>query len=1727
MIATRSITTIASLILGLSICSSAYAAATDISSVPLNTFQATSSADVKPNVMFILDDSGSMGWDYLPDWANDNSPPDYYFKNSAFNGVAYNSSLIYTPPVTYDASGAINTTLYISMTGVSAATGGDGTATSGSPNWKAVKNDGFGIQSAGTSNLVNNAFFYTSIAGEYCSEVSFRNCTTATVPTTIGSVTYSLPAILRWCDSTGLTTCKATNGGAYVNRRMAIPRSATITVSGSVSTSVTGITVNSQQIMSGTAAASTTSSTVATNIAAQINLCSNNIVGNCQVLGYTASVSGSKVTIFAPATINYTPVVTPSPLTGGMTFTTTSFVAGTVPGENLRTTITPSINSYTYAGTASKAPGRTDCAGTTCTYTEEMTNYANWWAYYHTRMQMMKTAASQAFSNLDSALDVSNNVSRFRVGYMSINNNTGADFVNMGEFKTTQKNNWYTKFLNALPGNSTPLREALADAGRIYAGKKNGSTYNGVIVTDPLQYSCQANYTILSTDGFWNGNAGYKLDGTTAVGNVDAGLGRPYSDGASVTQQTRTSTLQSRTITSQLQIQTSSLQKQISQLQKKTSSLQSSTSQLQVSTSANSGSTWSAWSNTVSCTWDNSGPTRTKCQYLAYTAPATVASCTALAQGTSTSNGQTWAGPAKACTYTAWSAPVGVSTCTNVNQSTGPTNYTVGTATQCNTVVTSAYANSASCTVAATPDINGYTTQCQYSPATWTAWANTASCTPAAKSTGPNYTVGTAIQCQTLTTNGPWVNAASCTASSTQGCQYTAWTSWSNVGTCSAIAQSSSPNYTVATARECSTSSSGGTSDTLADVAAYYYGTDLRSPTATGADATGTCTGPIIAPSITANNLCDDNVKSFGRDVATRQHMTTFTLGLGAEGAMVYSKAKSYDYWKDISGDFYDIKNGTTANPTNGICSWQTSGSCEWPAPAANSLNNIDDLWHAAVNGRGTYFSASDPETLSYSISSTLKTINNTPKPGTAAAAASSNPNISSSDNFVFSSSYKSVEWFGELIRQQLDATTGTLTSPQWSAMSLLDCATTPWTANTAYVVGQTYNYGSKCYKVALNYTSGATFDATVGVVTTVDTSSTAKIVLNTSTTPVDVTPLASRTIYTTNGSALIPFTWAGLSATQKVYFTAPAVTYVNSTTGLSQFCTIGACLTASEQSNTTTASGGAAGENMVNFLRGDRTNEGTFYRARTHVLGDIISSEGRYVKKPLFQYTDSGYSAYVDSVATRKGMVYVAANDGMLHAFEADSGQETWAYIPGLVLPQIYRLADKDYTNLHRYFVDGTPEVGEICPNAPASCSSSQWKTILVGGLNLGGKGFYAMDVTNPDAPVLLWEISNTTSGFSNLGYSFSNPRITKLKDGRWVVIFASGYNNADGAGHVYVVNAQTGGLISDISNGTGNATTPSGLARISAHVPQSSTNNTTQAVYGGDLLGNLWRFDINGDIGTPGYDAQLLVTLKDAGGTPQPITSKPTMTSVVGVVSGVSTVYPVVFVGTGRYLGVSDVTPTSTQVESFYGIKDNLGTTTYGNPHTAANGFIQQVMLDTTCPSGAPVSICTPNQQVRTITSNAVDWGVKNGWYFDFVAASERSVTDSSLGISTLVFTTISPLGSTADVCGDPNGSSGTSFACAVDYMTGGAVTGSYNVACTSLGAGIATRPVLIELSDGTVVELIRKGKVTDDPDPTPPGGTTTGGTDMGDTQIVRPTIKPLTAGGARRVSWRKLQM
>lgn len=1293
---------------------------------------------------------------------------------------------------------------------------------------------------------------------------------------------------------------------------------------------------------------------------------------------------------------------------------------GTSPATPVRGTCYPDTSYTRVTVSSTSGPGGTD----------ERQNFANWYTYYRDRMHTMKSAAGLAFK------DINNN---YRVGFSTIGytgtDSTNSKFLQISDFDATQKASWYAKLYGTTPGGYTPLRAALAKAGRMYAGQ----LLTGA--NDPVQYSCQQNFTILSTDGYWNTNdetSTYgpdKINGSTNVGQQDGTAPRPMNDGSTSvrsTSQLQMSQAQISQSTSQLQYRTYQEQQRTQQIQQGTNSIlkvtgqlyrlrsydygvtwedyndrtsctpdtsgsqqdQCVVGQLYSRTSSNSGSTWSSWSTAANCVVDNQGSSRTDCRLDQNWVSAT--SCTQVYSGSNSVDCQT-----------------GTATWTNASSCT-PSGSTV-----CQTTDTG-WVNVASCTPSG--PTNGRTVSCQTAD---TGWVGTDVCTP-----DTNATDGNTTDCQTVTTGPTYVSScasqtasagnnwmdvvcttteispatgvASCTpvapsaANSyvTTSCN-TVTTGPTSVTSCTAAPASAANNYTATT---CS-AGSGGYSDSLADVAMYYYQTDLRTSTL------GNCSGGLqlnlttcLAGSTPDNcGVCENNVPGSGVDINPSQHMTTFTLGLGVDGTLGYAD----NYLSGGSTDYNAIVQGTK----------------NWPNPITNTgAERIDDLWHAAVDGRGVYYSARDPDTLVTGISNALAGV--TARAGSAAAAATSNLEPVAGDNYLFVALYRTVFWDGDLQARTIDPVTGTIsTDPIWTAQPLLDL------------------------KVAANS----------------DT----------------------RTIYTFDSGAsskLKPFLWANLTASERGYFDSVC-------TGAAQLSQC-ASLTTAEQAL-------AVGANLVNYLRGQNGYEGTLYRDRDHVLGDMVTSQPVYVKKPPFTYADSGYATFRDSTqAGRAPMVYVAANDGMLHAFDADTGQESWAYVPPAIMSNLYRLADKTYSANHRFYVDGSPTVVDICPNAPSgTCTGAQWKTILVGGFNAGGRGYYALDITDPAAPKAMWNF--TVANDNDMGYSFGNPIVTKRKDGTWVVVVTSGYNNilpGSGIGYLFVLNASTGQLLEKISTGVGDTATPSGLAKLNVWV-DLATDNTAQRFYGGDLQGNLFRFELDAGTppATPVSTAGSSVTLAQLGAT-QPITTKPELTLVpYGDVN-----YPAVMFGTGRYLGLTDLSNTDQQ--TIYAIKDDLSSTGLGAVRT--NGvLVQQTLSNFTGTSG---------EQLRTTSNNPVDWGAKSGWYLDLnpsnASPGERVNVDVQLQLGSLTVATNVPSDNACNV-------GGYAFLYNLDFKTGQYLqtatleTAGSRLPSNALVAGMNT----IRLQSGKILTIITDtaGGITSQETPTAVSG----------------------SGTASRVSWREL--
>jgi type IV pilus assembly protein PilY1 len=479
-----------------------------------------------------------------------------------------------------------------------------------------------------------------------------------------------------------------------------------------------------------------------------------------------------------------------------------------------------------------------------------------------------------------------------------------------------------------------------------------------------------------------------------------------------------------------------------------------------------------------------------------------------------------------------------------------------------------------------------------------------------------------------------------------------------------------------------------------------------------------------------------------------------------------------------------------------------------------------------------------------------------------------------------------------------------------------------------------------------------------------------------------------------------------------------------------------------------------ADGQALLAWVRGDRSREGVSLRQRAHLLGDIIDAEPVYVKGAQISLVNPGFTAFQTSIAARTPMVYQAANDGMLHAFDAATGVERWAYVPSGALASFPQLAAPLYS--HRFVVDGTPTVGDVN-------FGGAWHTVLVGGLRGGGAGYYALDITSPAASgeggvaaKVLWEFPNAGTPASvrnNLGLSFGKPVIVETTAAGWVVLVTSGYNNTagDGRGHLYVLSIADGSVIADLVTTAGSAATPSGLAHVSAFTDNSRASAVAKYAYGGDLLGNLWKFDLSG-ASAASWSVSQFAVMRDGTGNPQPIAAAPELGNIDGK--------PLVSVGTGKLLGDSDVTNMS--VQSIYTMLDN---------GTALGDVRGGALVRRT-------AVVAANQN-RTITGDPIDWSSKRGWYLDLPGLGERANTDPSIAFGALVFTTNEP---------SPLECSSKNFIYALDETQGvqqpdknfDTVTG-LPWAGLYLGNTMASRPVLIALPSGKVDALVHQADNT----------------------------------------------
>lgn len=427
--------------------------------------------------------------------------------------------------------------------------------------------------------------------------------------------------------------------------------------------------------------------------------------------------------------------------------------------------------------------------------------------------------------------------------------------------------------------------------------------------------------------------------------------------------------------------------------------------------------------------------------------------------------------------------------------------------------------------------------------------------------------------------------------------------------------------------------------------------------------------------------------------------------------------------------------------------------------------------------------------------------------------------------------------------------------------------------------------------------------------------------------------------------------------------------------------------------------------EMIVNYLRGETANEAPNagnLRKRSSILGDISNSSPAFVAEPVDRNYGrhswagaSTYNAFVANNKTRAARIYVGANDGFLHAFDANNGTETFAYMPKQMLNASTDLAS--YSNPfyeHKYFVDGSPIVADVYLDGA-------WKSIMVGSLGRGGNSLFALDVTNPGseftAANVLWD-----KAFDKLGTITSKPVVTRLNNGSWAIVVGYGYNNSGNNSGLLVIDIKTGNVLASIDATDTVDANAHGLGQVEGW--DADRDGITDWFFAGDLKGNVWKFDLSGKFTSEwkvAYSGFPLYKAKNAANQAQAITGGLTLSSEA------ATGQLWVFFGTGKMLEAADLN--NTNVQTWYGIQDVAGIVDRSH-------LKQRFMQNVTYQNGSETR---PARSITEATEN--DMAGSKGWYIDLIDTKERIVSRPVMAGNSLVVSTAIPSGDDCRPAGD----------------------------------------------------------------------------------------------------------
>lgn len=531
-------------------------------------------------------------------------------------------------------------------------------------------------------------------------------------------------------------------------------------------------------------------------------------------------------------------------------------------------------------------------------------------------------------------------------------------------------------------------------------------------------------------------------------------------------------------------------------------------------------------------------------------------------------------------------------------------------------------------------------------------------------------------------------------------------------------------------------------------------------------------------------------------------------------------------------------------------------------------------------------------------------------------------------------------------------------------------------------------------------------------------------------------------------------------------------------------------------------------GSARLDYLRGSTTHEGTGnnYRVRadSFKLGDIVNSTPVFVGSPpnLPALETDPHSDFRTTYVSRREIIYVGANDGMLHGFDGSTGQEKISFVPTAVFPNLSKLTYLAYS--HNYFVDGAPTVGDAYGafrNINSSCGTECWRTVLVGAMGAGGKGVFALDVTDPDgdnisglsfsetnaANIVLWEMQATGENISDLGYVYGQPTIAKVRTGAnsyaYAAIFGNGYNSTSERPILYIVNVVDGSIIKKVVL---NSTTGTGNGLGSPAVIDTDGDYVADLVYAGDINGSLWKIDITAtnlnSWKSPLTSQAALFVATDASSAVQRITQRPEVSSHPAGQSGY-----MVYFGTGRYFVAGDNSASASPVNTFYGIWDR----NENNQDTVPRDTLLQQVFSTATVASTTVRSVTnttitwcDNNNVSTCTCPSNGSGECMGWRDDLLTTASDSLGEMSVSnpvllggtVPRIIFTTLIPQS-------DPCSYGGTSWLMELNPTNGGRLSeqvfdingdgtitsadkigGTTPVAGISPGIGIMPEPVIL---------------------------------------------------------------